>query len=191
MREFSIPMPIPTRAAKASLVKWDGADFRPVEAGGFRIGGDGPLGGFEALRFIRIHAVGCRRMTRAETRRRRGSGPFSHRHRVNHRGSGSRVPTLPISCRSQRLCPSARDFCCMNAGNPARFPGRWRAMEGRTPAGVRAGMRSVAPPGAGCSWGERNPALTRWAIICRPSGPGAADWNAVPAQRGRSRSPGG
>jgi hypothetical protein len=24
--------------------------------------------------------------------------------------------------------------------------------------------------------GGRNPALTRWAIICRPSGPGAADW---------------
>jgi hypothetical protein len=40
LREFSIPMPMPMpmRAAKTSLVKWDGADFRPVEAEGFRIG---------------------------------------------------------------------------------------------------------------------------------------------------------
>jgi hypothetical protein len=39
------------------------------------------------------------------------------------------------------------------------------------------GRGSVAPLGLGVH-GARNPALTRWAIICRPSGPGATAWRA-------------
>jgi hypothetical protein len=35
-------------------VKQDLADFKPMEAGGFLIGDDGSLGGFEALRLIRF-----------------------------------------------------------------------------------------------------------------------------------------
>jgi hypothetical protein len=43
------------------------------------------LGSVRRTPLSRIHAVECRRMTRAETRRRRGSGPFNHRYRVTKR----------------------------------------------------------------------------------------------------------
>ena len=41
--------------------------------------------GFDALRLIRLRALGCRRLTRAEMRGRRRSGAWNHRHRVTHR----------------------------------------------------------------------------------------------------------
>jgi hypothetical protein len=103
----------------------------------------------------------------AEAQRR---GALDYRHRGTRRWSGSRVPTRPISCRSPRLCPSAREFCCMNAACSIRVPGRWRAMEtdtvfvgagdlsplpGLAPHGgdgtqhSRAGLSSVGPPGLG------------------------------------------
>jgi hypothetical protein len=100
---------------------------------------------------VRVPGAERRRMTRAETRRRRESGAWYHRHRVTNRRCGSGVPTLPISCRSQRLWSSARDFCCMNAAYPIRVPGLRRVMEKGADGGGRAGRGSVAPAGAGCS----------------------------------------
>ncbi len=62
----------------------------------------------------------------------------------------------------------------MNTACPIRVPGRWRAMETDT---AFVGGQGFCRPSRGwlCKVG-RNPALTRWAIICRPSGPGATDW---------------
>ena len=51
LREFSIPMPIPIPTRDARVCR---TDFEPVEVGGFEIGDDGYLGGFEALRLIRF-----------------------------------------------------------------------------------------------------------------------------------------
>ena len=56
-------------------------------------------------------------------------------------------------------------------------PGRCREASRRSDAGDR-GRESVAPPGLVFT-GGRNPALTRWAIIWRPSGPGATAWARV------------
>jgi hypothetical protein len=67
-------------------------------------------------------------MTRAETRRRREGGALDYRHRVTRRWSGSGVHELPISCRSPRLCSSARDISCMNAAYPICVPAHCRAM---------------------------------------------------------------
>ncbi len=47
-------MPRACCSAKTSLVKQDLADFKPMEAGGFLIGDNGSLGGFEALRLVRF-----------------------------------------------------------------------------------------------------------------------------------------
>ena len=48
------PVPRACCSAKTSLVKQDLADFKPMEAGGFLIGDNGSLGGFEALRLVRF-----------------------------------------------------------------------------------------------------------------------------------------
>jgi hypothetical protein len=94
-------------SAKTSAVKWNRATFGSVDAGGFQIGDDGYLGGFEALRLIR----------------------FVFRDVV------------------ERWC-SERMLAFVGEGNLSPLPG----------LGFLGG---------------RNPALTRWAIVCRPSGPGA------------------
>ncbi len=126
--------------------------------------------GFEAFRLFRLRALGSRRLTRAEARRRRGKGfqASSSSGQPVIRFTDAHAPDFLSLSAALRLCARILLQECGvfdSCSGPLASDG-----DGY---GVRGCRGSVAPAGAGCSWGGRNPALTRWAIICRPSGPGA------------------
>jgi hypothetical protein len=86
---------------------------------------------------------------------------------------------------SPRLCPSARDICCMNAAYTNRVPRRCRAME--TDKVFVGGRGSVAPAGAGCAWGDGTQRSRAGLSSAGPSGLGPRLWRAR-ACRGASGS---
>jgi hypothetical protein len=63
-----------------------------------------PLPDIQALSLSRLHAVGCRRMTRAETRRRRGSGSSSSSHHKVIPFAVAQVSDFLSLSASLRLC---------------------------------------------------------------------------------------
>jgi hypothetical protein len=79
---------------------------------------------------------------------------------------------IPIPTRAARVDWAGFSSAWGLCGLSVSYSG---AMERRSDLGVR-GEGVLSPlPGLGID-GGRNPALTRWAIVCRPSGPGATDW---------------
>jgi hypothetical protein len=99
---------------------------------------------------------------------------YRSRYRRVRRGFAGRVHRPPGACRVGMLGMATTDT--LAALRLCGLSGSYSGALSRGVAAIgcwRSGERDLSPPPGLGVHGGRNPALTRWAIVCRPSGPKA------------------